>query len=102
MPAFRTAFQGYSVKFSPFEEGKLAVATSQNFGIIGNGKQYVLQVRHHSVGRKCTAVSMHCRPVQSLARLHNLAASRTWAPLLPLLLSRLADGPCGADGVARV
>jgi len=45
MPAFRTAFQGYSVRFSPFEEGKLAVATSQNFGIIGNGKQYVLQVR---------------------------------------------------------
>lgn len=45
MPAFRTVFQGYSVRFSPFEEGKLAVATSQNFGIIGNGKQYVLQVR---------------------------------------------------------
>ena len=45
MPAYRTAFQGYSVRFSPFEEGKLAVATSQNFGIIGNGKQYVLQVR---------------------------------------------------------
>jgi hypothetical protein len=44
MPAYRTAFQGYSVRFSPFEEGKLAVATSQNFGIIGNGKQYVLQV----------------------------------------------------------
>lgn len=41
----RTAFQGYSVKFSPFEEGKLAVATAQNFGIIGNGKQYVLHVR---------------------------------------------------------
>ena len=45
MPVCRTAFQGYSVKFSPFEEGKLAVATAQNFGIIGNGKQYVLHVR---------------------------------------------------------
>lgn len=44
MPGFRTEFQGYGVKFSPFEEGKLAVATSQNFGIIGNGRQYVLQV----------------------------------------------------------
>ena len=51
MPAFRTAFQGYSVKFSPFEDGKLAVATSQNFGIIGNGKQYVLQVREGRRGR---------------------------------------------------
>jgi hypothetical protein len=41
---FRTQFQGYSVRFSPFEETKLAVATSQNFGIVGNGRQYVLQV----------------------------------------------------------
>ena len=44
MPGFNTPFQGYSVKFSPFEDGKVAVATSQNFGIIGNGRQYVLQV----------------------------------------------------------
>jgi peroxin-7 len=44
MPAIKTAFQGYSVKFSPFEESKIAVATSQNFGIIGNGKQYVFQL----------------------------------------------------------
>jgi hypothetical protein len=41
---FHTQFQGYSVRFSPFEESRLAVATSQNFGIIGNGRQYVLQV----------------------------------------------------------
>lgn len=40
---FKTAFQGYSLKFSPFEDGRIAVATAQNFGIIGNGKQYVLQ-----------------------------------------------------------
>ena len=42
---FKTPFQGYSVKFSPFEDGRIAVATSQNFGIIGNGRQHVLQVR---------------------------------------------------------
>jgi len=41
---FRFSFNGYSVKFSPFEEGRIAVATAQNFGIIGNGRQYVLQV----------------------------------------------------------
>jgi peroxin-7 len=39
----KTDFQGYSVRFSPFEEGKIAVATAQNFGIIGNGKQMVYQ-----------------------------------------------------------
>ena len=46
MAPFRTAFNGYAVKFSPFEEGRIAVATAQNFGIIGNGRQYVLQVCH--------------------------------------------------------
>jgi len=44
MPVFRTPFSGYSVEFSPFEENKLACATSQHFGIIGNGKQHVLDV----------------------------------------------------------
>lgn len=44
MILFVFGLQGYSVKFSPFEQGKVAVATAQNFGIIGNGKQYVLQV----------------------------------------------------------
>ena len=43
MPVFKTAFNGYSIKFSPFDD-RVAVGTSQNFGIIGNGKQYVLQV----------------------------------------------------------
>lgn len=41
---FKTGFAGYSVKFSSFEDGRLAVATSQNFGIIGNGQQLVIQV----------------------------------------------------------
>ncbi|GBG77177.1 hypothetical protein CBR_g23503 [Chara braunii] len=41
---FKTAYNGYSVKFSPFLETRLAVATSQNFGIIGNGRQYVLEL----------------------------------------------------------
>jgi peroxin-7 len=35
---------GYACEFSPFEENKLAVSTAQHFGIIGNGKQYVLDV----------------------------------------------------------
>lgn len=39
---FKTMFNGYSLAFSPFLEGRLAVTTSQNFGIIGNGQQYVL------------------------------------------------------------
>ena len=44
MPRFKTTFNGYSVKFSPFDDSRLAVATAQNFGIIGNGRLHILQV----------------------------------------------------------
>jgi peroxin-7 len=32
-----------SVQFSPFSQGRIALATSQNFGIVGNGRVTVLQ-----------------------------------------------------------
>lgn len=41
---FHTQFQCCSVEFSPFHEGRLAVATAQYFGIIGNGRQYILEM----------------------------------------------------------
>jgi peroxin-7 len=44
MPMFKTAFNGYSVKFSPFLENRLAVSTSENFGIVGTGRQHILDV----------------------------------------------------------
>jgi len=44
MPRARTPFNACSVKFSPFLEQRIAVATSQNFGIIGNGRQHVFDV----------------------------------------------------------
>jgi len=46
MPVFKMEFNGLSVQFSPFDD-RLAVGAAQNFGIIGNGKQYVLQVTSH-------------------------------------------------------
>jgi len=42
MLQFHTEFSGYSVEFSPFDETRLACATAQHFGIVGNGRQYVL------------------------------------------------------------
>lgn len=33
----------FAVQFSPFIPGKLAVATSQNFGVVGNGRVSILQ-----------------------------------------------------------
>jgi len=49
MVFFRTPFNGYSVEFSPFEEGRIAVATAQHFGIIGNGKQHILELRGNEI-----------------------------------------------------
>ncbi|CAL9015656.1 unnamed protein product [Prunus brigantina] len=50
MPVFKTPFNGYSVKFSPFYESRLAVATSQNFGILGNGRLHVIDLSPAPLG----------------------------------------------------
>jgi peroxin-7 len=43
MLEFRTeGFNGYGVKYSPFFDSRLAVAASANFGLVGNGRLYVL------------------------------------------------------------
>jgi hypothetical protein len=55
------------VEWSPFDATRLAVSTAQHFGIVGQGKQYVLQMQHGMiVPTACfdTAVSeqqQHCR-----------------------------------------
>ena len=41
---FKTnGFNGYGVEFSPFFENRLAVASAANFGIVGNGRLWVLR-----------------------------------------------------------
>ncbi|KAI9218499.1 WD40-repeat-containing domain protein [Blastocladiella britannica] len=37
-------FQGYSARFSPFFESKLAVASAANYGIVGNGRLWILDL----------------------------------------------------------
>lgn len=37
-------FAGYSVAWSPFYPARLAVASSQNFGLVGNGRLHLLSV----------------------------------------------------------
>jgi len=43
---FQLDFMGYAVEWSPFDATRLAVSTAQHFGIVGQGKQYVLQLQH--------------------------------------------------------
>ncbi|KAF4630966.1 hypothetical protein G7Y89_g7168 [Cudoniella acicularis] len=43
MLEFRTqGYNGYAVKYSPFFDSRIAVAASSNFGLVGNGRLYVL------------------------------------------------------------
>lgn len=42
-------FQGYSVKYSPFFDSRIAAATSANFGLVGNGRLYILNLTAEGV-----------------------------------------------------
>lgn len=45
MLSFRTqGYSGHSVKYSPFFDNKLAVAAAANYGLVGNGRIYILDV----------------------------------------------------------
>lgn len=45
MLEFRTqGFNGYAVKYSPFFDSRIAVASSANYGLVGNGRLYILSL----------------------------------------------------------
>lgn len=50
MLEYRTqGFNGYSVKYSPFFDSRIAVAASANFGLVGNGRLYVLGLTERGI-----------------------------------------------------
>jgi len=50
MLEFRTpGFNPYAVKYSPYYDNKVAVASAANFGIAGNGKLFVLNLTDQGV-----------------------------------------------------
>lgn len=45
MLEFRTqGFNGYAVKYSPFFDSRVAVVSAANFGLVGNGRLYILSL----------------------------------------------------------
>lgn len=45
MPEFHMqGFNGYAVKYSPFFDNRLACAAAANFGLVGNGRLYILRL----------------------------------------------------------
>lgn len=50
MLEFRTeGFNGYSVKYSPFFDSRIAVAASANFGLVGNGRLFILELTPNGI-----------------------------------------------------
>ena len=50
MLEFRTqGFNGYAVKYSPFFDSRVAVASAANFGLVGNGRLYVLSLGSNGI-----------------------------------------------------
>lgn len=50
MLEYRTqGFQGYAVKYSPFFDNRIAVATAANYGLVGNGRLYALELTPHGI-----------------------------------------------------
>ena len=45
MLSFRTqGYNGYGIQYSPYFDNKLAVATAANYGLVGNGKLFILDI----------------------------------------------------------
>ncbi|KAK9457919.1 WD40-repeat-containing domain protein [Dipodascopsis uninucleata] len=50
MYSFRTTgFNGYAVQYSPYFDSKLACAASANFGLVGNGRLYILALTPNGI-----------------------------------------------------
>lgn len=45
MLSYRTkGYNGYGVAYSPFFDNKIAVATAANYGLVGNGRLFILNI----------------------------------------------------------
>jgi peroxin-7 len=50
MLQFQTqGYNGYAVKYSPFFDSRIAVSASMNFGLVGNGRLYILNLTPNGI-----------------------------------------------------
>lgn len=73
MLEFRTqGFNGYAVKYSPFFDSRIAVASSANYGLVGNGRLYILSLTANGIVADKWCVfhlfflsSVHVKPIST-------------------------------------
>lgn len=59
MLEFRTrGFNPYAVKYSPYYDNRVAVASAANFGIVGNGRLFALGLTAAGIQVEKTCVSL--------------------------------------------
>lgn len=44
-----TGFNGYAVKYSSYVDSIIAVGCAQNFGLVGNGRVYILRLTPNGI-----------------------------------------------------
>ncbi|EGW31577.1 uncharacterized protein SPAPADRAFT_62194 [Spathaspora passalidarum NRRL Y-27907] len=50
MLSFRTqGYNGYGVQYSPYFDNKIAVATAANYGLVGNGRLFILNINPQGI-----------------------------------------------------
>jgi peroxin-7 len=64
MLEFRTqGFNPYAVKYSPYYDSRIAVAASANFGIVGNGRIFVLGLTPQGIQAEKTCAPPLCNVI---------------------------------------
>lgn len=86
MLEFRTqGYNPYAVKYSPYYDSRIAVATSANFGIVGNGRVFVLGLTPQGIQVEKTCVS-HTLPYPvNVAKTSACRVAST--PMMPCTIS---------------
>jgi peroxin-7 len=42
-------FNGYAVKYSPFIDNRIAIGAAANFGLVGNGRLFILRLTANGI-----------------------------------------------------
>lgn len=108
MYGFHTTFMGYACEWSPFEDNKLAIATAQHFGVVGNGKQHIIQVDTNNIIQQTKMVSKYSSNMQNVIKplpCKELAVFNTREGIFDNAWSELNENQllsaCG-DGILRL
>ena len=94
MLQYRTqGFNGYAVKYSPFFDSRIAVASSQHYGLVGNGRLYVLGLTPKGIVAEKWYLYTQSPILQSDSPSPSASKLTKFQGLTPKTLSSTSPGP---------